>query len=67
MYIPKNYANVIFMLYIMINVMYDLKKNYTSVDYDVNGIKEGGWWTSNLKEYSTETYECSGVPGSTDC
>ena len=67
MVLSKNYTIVMFMLYIMINVLYDLKNNYTSVEYHVNGIKEGGWWSSNLKEYSVGTYECSGVPGATDC
>lgn len=31
------------------------------------GIREGGWYGNYTTSQSPYTYECSGVPGSTDC
>jgi hypothetical protein len=35
-------------------------------EYTPNGMRVGGWY--NGGDYSsTDTFECSGIPGSTDC
>lgn len=35
-----------------------------ATEYTYNGLRVGGWHGSILSE---DTYECSGVPGATDC
>ena len=37
-----------------------------ATDYTYNGLRVGGWY-GNLDIMSEDTYECSGVPGATDC
>lgn len=54
-----------FMIYSLL-VCLTMAKNSTS--YLPNGMREGGWHsTSNTIRNIEDTYECSGIPGATDC
>ena len=39
----------------------------TFILINIYGIQEGGWYGNYTTTQSYDTYECSGVPGSTDC
>ena len=41
--------------------------NANITEYTYNGLHIGGWYGDYNSVMSGETYECSGVPGSTDC
>ena len=38
-----------------------------ATDYTYNGLRVGGWYGNFGSIMSEDTYECSGVPGATDC
>jgi hypothetical protein len=51
-------------------IMFIVMNNYTSDSIEIGndyGIREGGWYGNYTSSQSPYTYECSGVPGSTDC
>ena len=49
------------------NVIMECLIYMNTTEYTYNGLRVGGWHGDYGSITSGDTYECSGVPGATDC
>lgn len=71
LYISQFMAMTIVYSFIIYSLLVCLTMAQNSTTYErsylPNGMREGGWYGTYNSITDTDTYECSGIPGSTDC